>query len=546
MWTFLAFLAAIVGVIGVLSVLHRAPAAGRPVAWLGAGLFFPAVILCRAASAIVDFLLSPRGVRRRIAWWKYASWSLIALIPTWTFLADLAWPLPLPAQLDPGYLLFLGALLQVLVLGAAFFIVYEDFDVMDGVMDGDARWIRGTRTATRPTVIAVSVVLFAIYAVAIAYWLAEVRGFALFDQRPHTSFAVIDYVLVALRSLPSDLLLGLLDRLTGDSTEVVFSGTLIAQAYYFTMQAVGSLLLVGLVSIAIQEHWQLRRIVTEIGESDERHAYLVERASLAPPVIKSGILRAAVLRSAVDKQKRLIVAAKEIGIFTLPQTFCHNMESFDPVIQVFGLEQSLEMFRHRSKEFEAEQCEATLRKAAHVLRRGKLQLDPLKKLLRLMTSMVIVKKDAIELPEPLRGMIFASLKKELAKPRAQEDAALRGFLRDLQSALGGSSAISKVVALDPRDDGWVKRLAERAVQADGSTVISVAKANGARNGKTNGRVIHATNGTANGSGHGVATVEANVGANSEAAAAVAEIAVMRLLPPPAPTDQPGSLATSEQ
>ena len=245
--------------------------------------------------------------------------------------------------------------------------------------------------------------LFAVYAVAIAYWLAEVRGFAIFDQRPHTGFSVVDYALVALRALPSDLVLSLLDRLTGDSTGVAFSGTLVAQTYYFAMQTIGLLLLVGLVSIAIQKHWQLRRIVTEIGESDERHAYLVERAVLAPWVIKSGILRAAVSRSATDKQKRLIVAAKEVGIFALPPSFCRHLESFDPEVQVFGLEQSLEMFRYRSKEFAPEQCEATLRNAAYVLRRGKLKLDPLKKLLRLMTSIAIVKKGSIEVPRLTSG-----------------------------------------------------------------------------------------------------------------------------------------------
>jgi hypothetical protein len=529
----------IVGVIGIFSVLYQFPAASRFVGWIGAATFYPAVFLCRGASAIVDFLLAPRGGRRHIAWWKYGIWALVALIPAVIFFAELGWPVPLPHQIDPGYLLFIGALLQILVLGAAFFIVFEDFDVMDGVVGADARWIRGARTATRPTVIAVSVALFALYAVAIAYWLAEVRGFALFDQRPRTGFSVIDYILVALRALPSDLLLSLLDRLTGDGTKVVFSGMLVAQAYYFAMQAIGSLLLVGLVAIAIQEHWRLRRIVTEIGESDERHTYLVERAGLAPPVIRRGILRAAVSRSATDKQKRLIVAAKEIGISELPQSFCRYLESFDPEVQVFGLEQSLEMFRYRSKEFAPEQCEATLRRAAHVLRRGKLKLDPLKKLLRLMTSIAIVKKGSIEVPNALREMIFASVKKELAKPRAQEDAALRGFLRDLQSALGGSSAVAKIVALDPRDDGWVKRLAESAVQGDGLA----AKSNGAGNGKMNGDVIHLA--AANGNGHAPAELEARSDANSEAASAIAEIAVMRLLPPPVPNAQPDSLATSE-
>lgn len=255
------------------------------------------------------------------------------------------------------------------------------------------------------------------------------------------------------------------------------------------------------------------------------------------------MLRAAVTRSAPDKQKRLIVAAKEIGIFTLLQSFCQHLKSFDPEIQVFGLEQSLEMFRFRSKEFAPEECEATLRRAAHVLRRGKLKLDPLKKLLRLMTSIAIVKKDSIEVPNALRETIFESVKKELAKPRAQEDAALRGFLRDLQSALGGSSAVAKIIALDPRDDGWVKRLAERAIQSDRLATAAVPRSNAAGNGETNGQVIHLA--AANGNEHAPAALAVRA-ENSEAAAAIAEIAVMRLLPPPVPNVQPGNLATSER
>jgi hypothetical protein len=142
-------------------------------------------------------------------------------------------------------------------------------------------------------------------------------------------------------------------------------------------------------------------------------------------------------------------------------------------------------------------------------------------------------------------MIFSSVKKELAKPRAQEDAALRGFLRDLQSALGGSSTVNKVVALDPRDDGWVKRLGERAVQADKLTVALLTKANDASNGKSGGEAVHVANGTANGNENGHAPGEAKADAKGEAAVAIAEIAVMRLLPPPAPNGQRGNPATSE-
>jgi len=537
MWTFLAGVAVVLAVAGIVFFLYRFPVVGRLAAWLATAFFLPVVLLCRLASATVDLFMSPQGARRRIAWWKRALWLTAGLLPMVFFFGDLAWPLPLPAAIDTGSFLIAGALVQVFVLGAAFFIVYEDFDVMDGVVAGKSRRIRGSRTATRPAVLAISVGLFAAYAIAIVYWLAEVEGLVLFDKRPHTGFALLDYVLIGLRTLPTDLFFGLLDRLTGDDTGVAFNATLAAQGYYIIVKTVGSSLLVGLVSIVIQEQWQLRRIVTEIGESDERHAYLVQRASFAPPVIKSGILRAAVSRSAIEKQKRLIVAAKEIGIFTLPQTFCHYLESFDPEVQQFGLDQCLEMFRFRSKEFEREQCEATLRKTARVLRRGKLKVEPLKKMLRLMTSMVIVKKDAIEIPDGLRGMIFASLKKELDKPRAREDAALRGFLRDLQSALGGSSTINKVAALDPRDDGWVKRLAERTLQIDGPSVLPVAKSYGGANGETNG---HAQ-GAANGGTHSAANGNTRPDTNG----AAPDLEVTRLAPPRDQDVQPGSPAPSE-
>jgi hypothetical protein len=98
------------------------------------------------------------------------------------------------------------------------------------------------------------------------------------------------------------------------------------------------------------------------------------------------------------------------------------------------------MFRHRARDFEAEQSSLTLTKAAHVLRRGKLGVEPTKKLLRLMTAIVVLKRGAFVIPESLRRMMEATVRNELEQPRAKEDAALRGFYRDLRSALDGAAA----------------------------------------------------------------------------------------------------------
>ncbi|MEJ0013071.1 MAG: hypothetical protein WDM94_10700 [Bauldia sp.] len=437
MVTFGIFLVVIAALAGLALAYARFPRAGRIAARIAGVLAWPLLALCRIASTVLDFILRPAGARRRIPAWRYALWVVVGLLPMAAFFALVLWPVALPGVSDPGWLLIAGGLFHVFAVAAAYVIVHDDFDVMDGVVDASGRRIGGARNATRTAAIAISIALVAAYAVAIAYWLAKVESVPLTAARPETGFAGLDYVLIGLRALPTDLLLGLIDRITGDNTGVVFGDTFVAQAYYFIVKSIGSVLLVGVVTILIQEAWQLRRIVTEIGESDTRHDYLIQRAILAPPVIKSGILRAAVTPQAVEKQKRLIVAAKEIGIFTLPQTFCHYVESFDSEVQVFGLDQCLEMFRHRARDFEGEQSERTLVKAAHVLRRGKLGVEPTKKLLRLMTAIVVLKRGAFVISSQLRGMMEATVRSELDKPRAQEDPALRGFYRDLRSALDG-------------------------------------------------------------------------------------------------------------
>lgn len=440
MVTFAIFLLVIAMAVALVVTYGRYQRVGRVAAAIAVVVAWPALALCRGASAILDFVLGSAGARRRISTARYGLWTLVGLLPMAAFFALVRWPLPVAGVPDAGWLLVLGGLLHVFVVGAAYVIVHDDFDVMDGVVDADGRRIGGARNATRTGAIAISIALVAAYAIAIAYWLAEVEGVLLLSRHPQSGFTGIDYALVGLRALPTDFLLGLIDRISGNDTSVVFGDGLVAQAYYFIVKGIGSVLLVGVVAILIQEAWQLRRIVTEIGESDARHEYLVQRAILAPPVIKSGILRAAVTPQAVEKQKRLIVAAKEIGIFTLPQTFCHHVESFDSEVQAFGLDQCLEMFRHRARDFDAEQSSLTLTKAAHVLRRGKLGVEPTKKLLRLMTAIVVLKRGAFVVPDQLRRIIEATVAHELEQPRAKEDAALRGFYRDLRSALDGVTA----------------------------------------------------------------------------------------------------------
>jgi hypothetical protein len=475
MVTFGILLVAVV-LAGALAVFTaRNLRAGRFVSGLAAAVAWPLLLLARTASRLLDVFLRESGSRRRISWWRYAVWVAVSLLPMIAFIALQGFAVPNIRYADPGYLLLLGALIQVFAVYAAYVIAHDDFDVMDGVVDADGRRIGGVRNATRPAAIAVSILLVTVYAVAIAWWLGEIDGVALVERRPHTGLALVDYILVALRALPTDPLLGLIDRISGDDTTVVFGNALVAQAYYFAVKAVGSILLVGVVAIAIQEAWQLRRVVTEIGESDTRHDYLIQRALLAPPVIKAGILRAAVTPQAVEKQKRLIVAAKEIGIFTLPQTFCHYIESFDSEVQVFGLEQALEMFRHRARDFDAEQSERTLIKAAHVLRRAKLGVEPTKKLLRLMTAIVVLKRGAFVIPDSLKGMMEATIRAELDKPRAKEDPALRGFFRDFQSALNGASVGTRPLP-EKVEQAWGRQREAATIERGPKPGVSVAPA----------------------------------------------------------------------
>jgi hypothetical protein len=168
----------------------------------------------------------------------------------------------------------------------------------------------------------------------------------------------------------------------------------------------------------------------------------------------------------------MIVAAQEAGIFALPAAFCAPLEGLRPDIQMFGLDRCFEMFRHRSREFADEDCATVLAAAAPVLRRGSLDVEPLKRLLRLMTAVIMVRKDAAMPAPAIRAVLMAAVKEELSGPRAAKDAALRGLLRDLQSALGGTPILVKPILFAvPAGNDRSKRItlpaaADRAVPRD--------------------------------------------------------------------------------
>ena len=444
--TFLAFIAVVAAVILILVVLRRFPRLRRAVIRMAHFVFRPVVVICRAVSAIVDFFLAPRGASRRIAWPKYLVWLAVGFAPLAVFLAVdgevLTLPQWVPSTVDPGYLLVAAGVFHVLVLAAALFAIHEDNDVMDGLVADDKRRIGGARSATRLPVVTISVLFFVAYAVAVAWWLAEVKGVALFDKRPQTGVAALDYLLIVLWSLPTALVLRPLDWFFDIDTQAVFRITPVARAYYLIVYATGSLLLAGLAAAALKMNWQLRRIVSELGEGrDGDRSYLLARARLAPSVIKRGILNAAIAASEKRKQRRLIEAARDLAIFTFPQTFCHSLETYDEETQHFGLDRSIELFRQRGAEFEREPCEAILRKAGRLLRRGKLGTETTKRLVRLAAAVLTVKRGVVRVDEAWRDQMFAIINRDLRTAGAEGDPALRGLLQDLRGAVARATVV---------------------------------------------------------------------------------------------------------
>jgi hypothetical protein len=465
METLIVLVAVIAAAAVTIWLLRHFPSMLRPLSWALSGIGRWLVGLCRTASLATDFLISPADGHLPIG--RVGLWIAVALAPMVLFFALVVTRVPMPGGFDPGYFLVAGAIFPVLLLGASFVGAYEDYDVMDSVIAAPKRRFAAGRAAACVPVVALSLVLFAAYVVAIAWWLVKVDRIALVEQLPDTATPALGYILVGLRALPTDILLSLIDWSTGGDTVVVFRASSAAQAYYFLSMTVGWGVLVGLAAVAIQHLWQLRRVVAELSAGDERQRDLMERARLAPSFVQCGILRAAIASGDPEVQRRLLVATQEIGLLPLPQMFCARLSAYDADLQVFGLERCLEMFRYRTREFDAADSTAIFRAAAPALIASKLEVEPLKKLLRLMTSVIIVKKVSGEVAKPLKEKVMAALKSELAKPRSKEDAALRGFLRDLQSALGGAPIIVNPLALPDREaNEWLRNLPTPPPAAD--------------------------------------------------------------------------------
>jgi hypothetical protein len=155
----------------------------------------------------------------------------------------------------------------------------------------------------------------------------------------------------------------------------------------------------------------------------------------------------------------------------LPALLCSRLNDMSPEQQAFGLDRAIEMFRYRTREFTAEESVAILTAAAPVFVAGRLELEPTKKLARLLTSVIIFKKEALTIPDGLRRQVMDALKVELATPRARDEAALRGILRDLQSALGGQPVVIKpILPAERSGDEWIRQVtlpvADRAVRPE--------------------------------------------------------------------------------
>jgi hypothetical protein len=465
MGTFLVFTAVVAAAIVIFLGLLAAPRVRRAASRFAQRLAAVGVFVFGAVSAIADFVLSRRN--GRIAWWKYAVWTIVGLVPLGLFAASttalVADAIPPRVPLgDVGFLLVAAGLFQALMLAAALLIAREDYDVMDGIVADARRRIGGPRSAKRLPVVAISLALFFIYAVAVAWWLGEVEGVDLLARRPDTGFIIVDYVLVALWSLPTSFMLRAIDWSLGANTEVAFTATLVARAYHFTTYGIGTLLLAGFVGIILQFVWQVRRIVTELGEGREgEHQYLMTRARLAPPAVKHGILAAAVSTQDSARQRRLIEATRDIGICTFPQEFCRHLPAYDEGIQRFGLERALELYRQRVPDFARESCEATLRRAAHHLHRGKLGNETLKRMVRLMVAILATKREVVRLDERLKKSILDAIARELNKPRAESDPAFRGLLQDLRGGITRLGPPKPPIAAPAATD-WVKRLAPAA------------------------------------------------------------------------------------
>lgn len=462
-----------IGLVIVATLVAAAVAAVR-VAWVRRPLAGLAAIVARglkggarAASAVAVFLLAGRSDDVRP--WRVALFAVVGALP---LAIALSIPfIPSVAKfVDPVWFLGAGLGWLLLALLAALFNVREGWDVMDGIVAEDRRRFTGAHAAASPAVVIVATGLVVAYLAAAAWWLMAVHGVPLAAEAPAVP-SPLTYAFIALRALPFDPLLSLLDRITGDNTRVVYGPGAAAGAYHVLARLVGVGIALGIIVVAVERARQLRRFLAELEASDAYRPELIARGRRAPRSIARGIVEAATAPGDDPRQERLIAAAVEIGLRDFPAQLCTRLGELRPELQNFALDRAIEMFRYRTREFTGEEALALFAAAAPVFAAGRLELEPTKKLTRLMASVVIFKKDALNIPASVKTAVMDALKVELAKPRAADDPALRGILRDLQSALGGEPIIVKPIAPGGRNpDDWLRQLnlppADRAAQPE--------------------------------------------------------------------------------
>jgi hypothetical protein len=456
---FIALAAAVVAVprlAWVREPLARAAAAGAAALRAGA----------RAAAVPAGALLAGRG--HDIPAWRVALFAAVGVLPLVVALA-VPFVAPVAAFVDPLWFLAIGLAWPLLLLLAALFSVREGWDYMDGIVPEERRRFAGAEAAAAPPAVLVAIGLVAVYLVAGAWWLVAVHGVPLAAGMPMAP--PLAWLLIAVHALPFDLLLSLLDRLTGEDTRIVFGPAVAAGIYYALVRLVGVGIILGLIVVAVERGRQLRRFLAELEASETYRPELVARGRRAPRSIVRGLLEAATTPGDDPRQERLIAAAVEIGLRDFPVQLCARLATLRPELQSLALDRAIELFRYRTREFDAAEALALFAAAAPVFIAGRLELEPTKKLTRLMASVVIFKKDTLKIPAGLKTSVMDALKVELAKPRARDDAALRGILRDLQSALGGQPIIVKPITPGGRDpDDWLRQLnlppADRAAQPE--------------------------------------------------------------------------------
>ena len=397
------------------------------------GVVWVAQQISRVVNYLIDFLLNAKGTGRRISRRATILWVLMNFLPLIIY-AIAAHLNNVPVTIDFGYGFFIGAGFQVLVLTTSLFIMLEDDDAMNGLVAQKKRKFAGDRVASRWSVIYFATAMFFIYSVAIFYWASEVAKIDLYVTRPDTGWFGIDYVLIALWSLPSDFLMPFTDWVSGENTKPVFQNTWSAWICYNVIHGVGTYLVINLIVIAAQQTMQLRRIVGELGEArGEELRFLVERARRAPPIIRRGIVRR-IAAAPISQQRSLLSAASEIGIFTLPKTFCHDLESYADEIRKFGLTQASKLVRQRCDDFDIERVEKALSAATYRLQQGKLSGDVKLALVKLMTDILDVSNPLL-LSSNLRHRILWGVSKALDQLAPNASTELRDLLRAIRKGV---------------------------------------------------------------------------------------------------------------